>query len=66
MPIKQVHNFSEAQDIIGAGKVKKIELAFDISADEFFKIANLSIVYGGRISKPEHYFVITLKKPDAS
>ncbi|WP_249337074.1 hypothetical protein [Serratia plymuthica] len=52
MPIKQVHNFSEAQDIIGAGKVKKIELAFDISADEFFKIANLSIVYGGGFQNP--------------
>lgn len=61
MTIKQTKNVAEATQFIQNGCARKIELAFDLSADEFFTLSILAGDKGGKIAKPGDYFVITLK-----
>ncbi|MEH5573148.1 hypothetical protein PO590_13825 [Raoultella ornithinolytica] len=62
MTIRQTRNAAEAVQLIQDDGARRIELAFDISADEFFTLSLLAGDKGGKITKPGAYFVISLKK----
>lgn len=61
MTCRKTKNAAEAVQLIQDGGVRKIELAFDISSDEFFTLSLLAGDKGGKITKPGAYFVISLK-----
>lgn len=62
MSLVQAFTYYEAEELIKAGIVRKIKLAFDIGSDDFFKLAMLSADRGGKIFKKDDYFVISMKK----
>lgn len=61
MTTRQTRSAAEAIRLIQDGTERKIELAFDVSADEFFTLSRLSGDKGGKITRPGEYFVISLK-----
>jgi hypothetical protein len=54
-------NHQEAERLIRAGTAKKIELAYDIGSDDFFKLASLWCDKGAKISKGKEHFIVSLK-----
>ncbi|MEQ4973884.1 hypothetical protein ABN097_06245 [Enterobacter cloacae] len=60
MTTRQIKSAAEAIQIIQDATVRKIELAFDINADEFFTLARLAGERGGKIIKPGEFFVVSL------
>lgn len=61
MTLRKTINAAEAIRLIQDGTERKIELAFDINADEFFTISRLAGEKGGKITKPGEFFVVSLK-----
>ncbi|MCK8147073.1 hypothetical protein [Citrobacter sedlakii] len=61
MTTRQTRSAAEAILLIQDGSERKIELAFDVNADEFFTLSRLTGDKGGKITKPGEYFVISLK-----
>lgn len=61
MTTRQTRSAAEAIRLIQDTAERKIELAFDVSADEFFTLSRLVGDKGGKITKPGEYFVISLK-----
>jgi len=51
----------QAETLIKAGKVKEIELAYDIGSDDFFQLASLWCDKGAKISKGKEHFIVSLK-----
>ncbi|MBU9858324.1 hypothetical protein [Rahnella bonaserana] len=62
MSVIQAKSLHEAEDLLNSGIVKKVELAFNINSDEFFKLALECGDRGAKITKGKEYFVITFKK----
>ncbi|MDX5629097.1 MULTISPECIES: hypothetical protein [unclassified Brenneria] len=62
MSLVQAFTYYEAEELIKAGIVRKIKLAFDIGSDDFFKLAMLCTDRGGKIFKKDDYFIISMKK----
>ncbi|KAA9000753.1 hypothetical protein FJU30_09785 [Affinibrenneria salicis] len=62
MPLVDAHSFKEAKELIAAGIVRKIKLAFDINSDEFFNLAMDIGERGGKIVKKENHFILSIKK----
>ncbi|EQA7422312.1 hypothetical protein ACX6VP_001449 [Yersinia enterocolitica] len=54
-------NHDAAMEMITSAAARKIELAYDISADEFFQLATILCRVGDKIVKEEKHFVISLK-----
>lgn len=62
MSVVQAKSLNEAEELLNSGMVKKVELAFSINSDEFFKLALECGDRGAKITKGKKFFVITLKK----
>ncbi|MDH2899177.1 MULTISPECIES: hypothetical protein [Rahnella] len=62
MSVIQAKSLHEAEDLLNSGIVKKVELAFNINSDEFFKLALECGDRGAKITKGKEHFVITFKK----
>jgi hypothetical protein len=62
MSVIQAKSLHEAEDLLNSGIVKKVELAFNINSDEFFKLALECGDRGAKITKGKNFFIITLKK----
>ncbi|PKE30936.1 hypothetical protein CWS43_09645 [Rahnella sp. AA] len=62
MSVIQAKSLHEAEDLLNSGIVKKVELAFDINSDEFFKLALECGDRGAKITRGKEFFVITFKK----
>ncbi|MFU2317666.1 hypothetical protein [Rahnella sp. PCH160] len=62
MSVVQAKSLNEAEELLNSGMVKKVELAFNINSDEFFKLALECGDRGAKITKGKKFFVITLKK----
>lgn len=62
MSVVQAKSLIEAEELLNSGMVKKVELAFSINSDEFFKLALECGDLGAKITKGKKFFVITLKK----
>ncbi|ARF50840.1 MULTISPECIES: hypothetical protein [Pantoea] len=53
-------NLKDAEDLLHSG-ISKVELAYDIGCDDFFRLASQWCDRGARISKGQHHFVVSLK-----
>lgn len=66
MTARKITCAADAIQIIQDASVRKIELVFDINADEFFTLARLAGERGGKITKPGEYFIVSLKNSSLS
>ncbi|MGE9552762.1 hypothetical protein ACQPT2_16450 [Erwinia amylovora] len=53
-------NHKDAEEMLHAG-ISKVELAYDIDSDDFFRFATRWCDRGAKISKGNHHFVVSLK-----
>jgi hypothetical protein len=54
-------SFNEAQEALSAGEKIQVELAFDITTDEFFTLATQWCDKGAKIKKGDEHFTIYRK-----
>ncbi|ATA24218.1 hypothetical protein BIY26_16470 [Brenneria goodwinii] len=54
-------NMQEARQLLSAGRYQKVELAFDISSDEFFQVASEWCARGAKIKHENGNFVLKIK-----
>lgn len=55
-------SYDEAVKLLKSGEPKEVELAFNMSTDEFFKLAADWCDKGAKIKKNESFFTISIKK----
>lgn len=60
MATVKAKNFKDAEDLLYSG-ISKVELAYDIGSDDFFRLATHWCDRGARISKGQDNFVVSLK-----
>ena len=53
-------NFKDAEELLYSG-ISKVELAYDIGSDDFFRLASQWCERGAKISKGENHFIVSLK-----
>ncbi|WP_338557197.1 hypothetical protein [Erwinia sp. E_sp_B04_7] len=61
MAINKAKNFKDADEMLHAG-INKVELAYDIDCDDFFRLASHWCDRGAKISRGDDHFVVSLKK----
>lgn len=54
-------SFRDAEEMLYSG-ISKVELAYDIDSDDFFRLASRWCDRGAKISKSEQHFVVSIKK----
>ncbi|QOU39653.1 hypothetical protein AAHX73_15895 [Klebsiella pneumoniae] len=57
--------YSTKPELLATGQHPKIELDFDVAADDFFKIATEFGDIGARITRVNERFIIKIKPPKA-
>ncbi|MFG1174168.1 hypothetical protein AAFN90_11355 [Erwiniaceae bacterium CAU 1747] len=60
MPTVKATNFKDAEELLHSG-IPKVELAYDIDSDDFFRLASHWCDRGARISKGNEHFVVSIK-----
>ena len=60
MTTAKATNFQQAEELLHSG-VRKVELAYDIDGDDFFRLASYWCSRGAKIRKKGQYFVVSLK-----
>lgn len=60
MPTMKAKNFKDAEELLYSG-ISKVELAYDIGSDDFFRLASQWCERGAKISKGENHFIVSLK-----
>ena len=58
--IIQAKNLKDAENLLHSG-INKVELAYDIGCDDFFRLASQWCDRGARIRKGQQHFVVSLK-----
>ncbi|MBN1086416.1 hypothetical protein QLG07_08030 [Erwinia sp. V90_4] len=53
-------NLKDAEEMLYSG-ISKVELAYDIGSDDFFRLASQWCDRGAKISKGDDHFVVSLK-----
>ncbi|WP_158783631.1 hypothetical protein [Pantoea sp. BAV 3049] len=53
-------NYRDAEEMLQSG-INKVELAYDIDSDDFFRFATRWCDRGAKISKGNDHFVVSLK-----
>ena len=53
-------SLKDAEALLHSG-ISKVELAYDIGSDDFFRLASHWCDRGARISRGHHHFVVSLK-----
>lgn len=53
-------NLQDAEELLHSG-ISKVELAYDIGSDDFFRLASHWCDRGARISKGHQHFVVSIK-----
>ncbi|WP_215800819.1 hypothetical protein [Pantoea dispersa] len=53
-------NLQDAEELLHSG-ISKVELAYDIGSDDFFRLASHWCDRGARITKGYHHFVVQMK-----
>lgn len=53
-------NFKDAEELLCSG-IKKVELAYDIGSDDFFRLASRWCDRGAKISMGSEHFVVSIK-----
>ncbi|WP_017346915.1 hypothetical protein [Pantoea sp. A4] len=53
-------NLQDAEELLHSG-ISKVELAYDIGSDDFFRLASRWCDRGARIVKDQNHFVVQLK-----
>lgn len=61
MTVIKAHTFAQAIELLDSGKCKEVALDFDITTDDFFKIAMEYGDLGAKVKKTGNLFVIKLK-----
>lgn len=56
------NSYQEAIELLRSGEPKEVELAFNMSTDEFFKLAADWCEKGAKIKKNDEFFTISIKK----
>ncbi|QTF08139.1 hypothetical protein HC231_09575 [Brenneria izadpanahii] len=54
-------NMQEARQLLGSGRYQKVELAFNISSDEFFQLASEWCARGAKIKLENGNFILKIK-----
>ncbi|HBW5425247.1 hypothetical protein [Klebsiella pneumoniae] len=62
MPSEKARSLDHFYELLATGQHPKIELDFDVAADDFFKIAT---DIGARITRVNERFIIKIKPPKA-
>ncbi|PQK93416.1 hypothetical protein [Pantoea ananatis] len=62
MPTFSASTFLEAESLILKGEVKKIEILFNITTDEFFRLASRSFEQGGKVTYVDGKFNIFFER----
>ncbi|OON37137.1 hypothetical protein BTJ39_20665 [Izhakiella australiensis] len=60
MAIVKAKSAGDAEKLLLSG-AKKVELAYDIGSDDFFRLASHWCERGAKISRSNRYFVVSLK-----
>jgi len=60
MPTVKAKNLKDAEDLLYSG-IHKVELAYDIGSDDFFRLATHWCDRGAKISKGQDHFVVSIK-----
>jgi|UPI0002D56B47 hypothetical protein len=60
MAIIKARNFRDAEEMLHSG-INKVELAYDIDSDDFFRLASHWCDRGAKISRGNEHFVVSLK-----
>lgn len=60
MPTVKATNLKDAEDLLYSG-IRKVELAYDIDSDDFFRLATHWCDRGAKISKGHQHFVVSVK-----
>ena len=66
MPSEKARSLDHFYELLATGQHPKIELDFDVAADDFFKIATEFGDIGARITRVNERFIIKIKPPKAS
>lgn len=53
-------NLQDAEELLHSG-INKVELAYDIGSDDFFRLASRWCDRGARITKGHQHFVVQIK-----
>ncbi|RWR01334.1 hypothetical protein ED28_14485 [[Pantoea] beijingensis] len=53
-------NDKDAEELLHSG-INKVELAYNIDSDDFFRLASRWCEKGARITKGHHHFIVSLK-----
>ncbi|MCS6039031.1 hypothetical protein LNP20_11605 [Klebsiella pneumoniae subsp. pneumoniae] len=65
MPSEKPAALTISDELLATGQHPKIELDFDVAADDFFKIATEFGDIGARITRVNERFIIKIKPPKA-
>ncbi|HCA8696303.1 TPA: hypothetical protein MYI72_003753 [Klebsiella pneumoniae] len=65
MPSEKARSLDHFYELLATGHHPKIELDFDVAADDFFKIATEFGDIGARITRVNERFIIMIKPPKA-
>lgn len=60
MATVKAKNLKDAEDLLHSG-IHKVELAYDIGSDDFFRLASHWCDRGAKISKGHDHFVVSIK-----
>ncbi|MFS2224460.1 hypothetical protein [Pantoea sp. B65] len=60
MVVMKAKNARDAEELLHSG-VKKVELAYDIGSDDFFRLVSRWCEKGAKISKGNDHFIVSLK-----
>lgn len=60
MAIIKAKNSSDAEALLHSG-INKVELAYDIGSDDFFRLASSWCEKGAKISRGSEHFIVSVK-----
>ncbi|MBP2167577.1 hypothetical protein N5923_14625 [Erwiniaceae bacterium BAC15a-03b] len=60
MVVMKAKNDKDAEELLHSG-INKVELAYDIGSDDFFRLASRWCEKGAKISKGSQHFIVSLK-----
>ncbi len=60
MVIIKAKNDRDAEELLHSG-INKVELAYDIGSDDFFRLASRWCEKGAKISRGRNHFIVSLK-----
>lgn len=60
MVIIKAKNDQDAEELLHSG-INKVELAYDIGSDDFFRLASRWCARGAKISRGQNHFIVSLK-----